>query len=270
MTSNLILSAGGRRYGRTPPAPMPWQRQLKRAMPANYPLYGDLANFDGPPKDQGEEGSCTGHAFAESGEWIVRRWMPTLGPLVFSPQYPYALALMAQGDFPNDDGSDGVTLANVVIQNGFCPLDAFPYVPGQITQPTAAQLAAGAANRFVGAYHSVADGETAVSILADPVPWVIQVGFTVYSSFESGEVATTGVYNPQPGEQVLGGHEVKASGWDIGATPTLRPVGCPPAVKIQNSWGSGWGLKGYFWMPLTVLDASDTDIKIIHLGSPWK
>ena len=83
-------------------------------------------------------------------------------------------------------------------------------------------------------------------------------------------MATTGVYNPQPGEQVLGGHEVKASGWDIGATPTLRPVGCPPAVKIQNSWGSGWGLKGYFWMPLTVLDASDTDIKIIHLGSPWK
>jgi len=69
MNSNLILSAGGRRYGRTPPAPMPCNATQARDA-GGLPLYGDLANFDGPPKDQGEEGSCTGHAFAESGSGL--------------------------------------------------------------------------------------------------------------------------------------------------------------------------------------------------------
>src|SRR5271170_3870095 len=110
MDSNLIISAGsGRRYGRQIPPPMPAARMLARAFPTSYPLYGDLSPFDGPIKDQGQEGSCTGHAFSEYAEWVVRKYFPGNGPLIFSPQFLYALALMADGNFPNDDGSDGET-----------------------------------------------------------------------------------------------------------------------------------------------------------------
>ena len=77
------------------------------------------------------------------------------------------------------------------------------------------------------------------------------------------------MYKPQPGESVLGGHEVLMVGYDVGASPTIRPKNCPPAALIQNSWGEDWGLKGFFWMALSVLDDPQTDLKIIHSGHPW-
>ena len=244
---------------------------LKRALPTGFPMALDLRAFCGEIKNQGAEGSCTGHTFSETDEWINRRYLkrqPTL-----SAQYCYAQALLAQGNFPTDNGSDGLTLCNVLISKGCCELSAYPYIAGDILQPTPEQDA-NAKEYMLGAYHGVSDSMTAISCLGDPVPWPVEIGFTVYASFESNEVAQTGVMPiPATDEQVLGGHEVAGcGGYDIGDVPTLRPAGCPPAMLIQNSWGLGWGWNGsgFFWMPLPILDRPDTDIKIIHAGSPWK
>jgi len=38
---------------------------------------------------------------------------------------------------------------------------------------------------------------------------------------------------------------------------------------MQNSWGDGWGERGYFRMPLGVISAPDTDLWIVHTGGPW-
>lgn len=272
MNSNLIISPGGRRYGRRKPLALPPHRMLTRTAPPPVTVV-DLRKFDGPIKDQGQEGSCTGHAFSEAGETIYRiypEWLPkgvTIPP-IFSPQHFYEHELLLDGDFPNDNGSTGETACNVATSIGFCPLSLDPYVAGDIVQPTAEQDAAARAF-MMGAWHGLTGSVTALSVLSDPVPWPVEIGFTVYESLESDAVAMTGIYNPQPGESVLGGHEVKMSGFDIGTTPTLRPVGCPPAVLIQNSWGTDWALSGYFWMAISVLDATDTDLKIIHAGRPW-
>jgi C1A family cysteine protease len=86
-------------------------------------------------------------------------------------------------------------------------------------------------------------------------------------------VANTGIYNPNINtEQVIGGHEPLIVGYDIGTNPTLRPAGCPPAMLVQNSWGTGWGWNGsgFFWMVIPVIDEADTDLKVLHLGPPWK
>ena len=256
-----------RSYGRTVPAPLPAHRMLSRVSP-NLPLGVDTRANCGAVKDQGSLGSCTGHAFASAIEWICRAYLKKQP--VLSPLYLYAKELIADGNFPADDGSNGVTGSNVTIANGCCEDSLYPDASLKIQEPTAA-MDANAAEYRLGAYHGLTGSQVALSVLGDPTPWPVEIGFTVYDSFESDEVSQTGIYNPDSSsESVLGGHEVLMVGYDIAPDPALRPANCPPAALIQNSWGTGWGLSGFFWMALHVLDAPDTDLKIVHSGSPWK
>jgi len=77
-------------------------------------------------------------------------------------------------------------------------------------------------------------------------------GFEVYESFESYRAASTGIVPmPAANETYYGGHEVLAIGY-------LRDM--PNHVLCRNSWGTGWGLSGYFLMPWAYLmnpDLSD-------------
>ena len=68
--------------------------------------------------------------------------------------------------------------------------------------------------------------------------------WTVYASFESPEVAKTGIVPmPSTNEQVVGGHAVMAVGYDDSTREFI----------VRNSWGTTWGIKGYFMMPYAYL-----------------
>jgi C1A family cysteine protease len=78
-----------------------------------------------------------------------------------------------------------------------------------------------------------------VSSLAMGLPFAF--GFSVYSSFESSAVAKNGVV-PMPNlkkEQLLGGHAVCAYGYDVAKKWFI----------VENSWGTSWGDKGFFYIP---------------------
>jgi C1A family cysteine protease len=84
--------------------------------------------------------------------------------------------------------------------------------------------------------------------LADGYPFVF--GFSVYESFESAKVAKTSVLNlPASGEPGAGpggapaGHAVLCVGYDDKERRFI----------VRNSWGSKWGMKGYFTMPYAYL-----------------
>ena len=73
-------------------------------------------------------------------------------------------------------------------------------------------------------------------------------GFTVYESFESAAVAKSGhVPLPASGESVVGGHAVVGVGYDDAQQRFI----------VRNSWGAGWGLKGYFTLPYAYVTGTD-------------
>lgn len=221
------------------------------------PQRVDLREWGGPIKDQGEEGSCTGHAFSSAREWIARKYEKD-SP-VLSPQYLYVEELIVNGSFPEDDGAMPRTCCQVLTAKGCCEASLYPYVAGKLIAPTPDQTQ-NAGKYKTGAYHRIGTLPDFLSCLADPTPWPILVGFVVYASFITQQVADTGIMPiPKPGEQQQGGHEVLCLGYDFATQMAL----------IQNSWGEDWGQQGYFWMPFSTIASPETDLWIVHTGGPW-
>jgi C1A family cysteine protease len=72
----------------------------------------------------------------------------------------------------------------------------------------------------------------------------VAFGFTVYESFEDTWKEQGVMPVPEKGESVLGGHEVLIIGY---------VKSHPDYALVRNSWGTGWGLGGYFLFPWKVL-----------------
>ena len=86
----------------------------------------------------------------------------------------------------------------------------------------------------------------------------IAFGFRVPRSFLSDQMRQTGVMEaPDPDDLTNDGHEVLAVGY-------LKDQ--PHYALVRNSWGTGWGIGGYFLMPWTwLLDASLTsDLRTLY------
>lgn len=218
---------------------------------AALPTSVDLSTLAFMPSvyDQGQLGSCTANAIAGAIEFDQRKQKPAWD-FVPSRLFIYYNERVMEGSVSQDAGAeirDGIKSVN---QLGCCPENK--YWPYDITkfavQPPAAAYKDAVLHKSLS-YASVPQTAAGVkTVVASGFPVVF--GFTVYDSFESDQVAQTGVLNmPTANEQVVGGHAVSVVGYD---DTTQR-------VKCRNSWGTGWGINGtgYFTMPYQYLfDAS--------------
>lgn len=208
---------------------------------AVLPPVWDMTAAQPPVYDQGNEGSCVGNGC--SGRFDFQRKLQGLPFMTPSRQFVYYNARRIEGTTKSDSGAqirDGI---KALAKYGVCPETEWPYLSTNMTKKPTAKVYKDALKNIVVQYQSVAqDLNTMKACLAGNSPIVI--GFSVYESFESDEVAKTGIA-PLPGknEQLLGGHCVEIVGFSD-----------PKQVWIcRNSWGTSWGNKGYFTLPYSYL-----------------
>lgn len=126
---------------------------------------------------------------------------------------------------------------------GACRETTWPYVISQFDDRPSPGAYEEACRHLVSGYQRILRSLSQMKgCLAAGYPFVF--GFTVYDSFLSDAVASTGhVPMPGPAETIDGGHAVVAVGYDDATHRFL----------VRNSWGTAWGLKGYCTMPYTYL-----------------
>jgi C1A family cysteine protease len=212
-----------------PPGPLPAQVDLRPQCP---PVY-----------DQGQLGSCTGNAIAGAVQFD-RRKLNESPDFVPSRLFIYYNERVIEHDVGQDNGAqirDGIkSIAKV----GVCPeVPDWPYDISQFAvKPPAKAYQDAQEHKAVGYARVPQTLDQLKGCLASGYPVVF--GFTVYESFESDEVAKTGVVPmPQPNENTVGGHAVLAVGYDDSQGRFI----------VRNSWGDGWGMAGYFTMPYEYL-----------------
>ncbi len=206
------------------------------ALPASV----DLRLKCPPIENQGDLGSCTANALVGALEFLELKDGKTLVDL--SRLFVYYDERAVEHTVNSDSGAqirDGIkTLSN----QGVCPEKEWPYNIAKFTAKPTAKCYADAAQHKITSYHRILTLDDMRGCLAEGFPFVF--GFTVYESFESQQVAQTGILNmPTQGEKTVGGHAVVAVGYDD----------AQQRFVIRNSWGADWGQQGYFTMPYDYL-----------------
>ncbi len=190
-----------------------------------------------PVYNQGQLGSCTGNAIAAAFQFeLIKQKAPNFLP---SRLFIYYNERVLENTVNSDSGAqirDGI---KSVATKGVCPETMWPYIVSEFTQKPHFQCYQDALKHLVTSYHRVSQSLSDLkSCLAEGYPFVF--GFTVYESFESEQVASTGVV-PMPAshEKTLGGHAVLCVGYDDASKRFI----------VRNSWGANWGQGGYFTIP---------------------
>lgn len=220
-----------------------------------FPTVLDLADNNSmwpPVLDQGQLGSCTDNSVSTCLSLVEAK--ETGKQLQLSRLFMYLNARAPRNQY-TDSGSSVGACARGVRNFGAPPESMWPYdiskfatIPPPIVWQTALQ------RKLTQSYFTL----SLVSILHSlSKGFPVSFSFVMFESFGTMN-DTQGWLCPMPtaGEALVGGHTVTIRGFDLTARMFL----------IQNSWGTGWGLKskpGCFWMPFDyVLSES--------LASSWR
>lgn len=207
--------------------------------------------------DQGSLGSCTGNATAYA---LALDEFKQHNKMIFLPSrlFIYYNARMIEGTVDQDAGAQIKDVIKGINKYGACDEHHWVYDPTKFAEKPSNEIYSEAklfkpvkyaSLNFSGDKTQAAKIEHIKRTLQCGYPIVF--GFTVYESFESDEVAQTGMMPiPKPDEQVMGGHAVCCMGYSDSKK----------CVMVKNSWGASWGLDGYFYMPYEVItDPNMTD-----------
>jgi C1A family cysteine protease len=233
-------------------APLLKKAGVLEADRSGLPKKADLRQWCSQVEDQGDLGSCTAQAGAGMVEYFQRK---AFGKhLDASRLFLYKVTrnlLQQTGDY----GAFLRTTMGALTLFGVPPEEYWPYDVARFDEEPPAFCYAFAQN-----YQSIKylrldpPGSDARDVLAQiktnlASGMPAMFGFTCYSSID--QAADGKIPYPEPKEAVVGGHAVVAVGYDDDQK-IKNPFGkkaTTGALLIRNSWGDGWGEKGYGWLP---------------------
>jgi hypothetical protein len=209
------------------------------ALPASVDLRPEFAFL--PPTDQGTLNACTAHPISAVVAYMLKKQHPKVPPL--SPLFIYYNERVIENDVTKNAPVEMRSGLKAVSQQGACTLDVWPYDPTQYAvQPAPAAFADGK-HRLIVTYEAVdQDTDHLKSCLAEGYPFLF--GFSVFPSFRGSTLKATGhMQMPASFDSPMGGHAVAGVGYDDANQWFI----------CRNSFGTDWGLSGYFTIPYTFL-----------------
>lgn len=224
--------------------------KLTVAAPAALPPVVDLRLLCPPIYNQGDLGSCTGNAWCRMIEFLEladlragasgapEDFAATYTPL--SRLFLYYCERFLEGTVNSDAGAQLRDGMNALRKFGICEEALWPYSDAHALQAPAQPCYDSALKHTITNGFRLNDGDLVgmKACLASGFPFV--GGLTLYESFMGDyEAASGAIPMPQAQEGVVGRHAVCCVGYDDERQ----------ALIFANSWGEGWGDKGYFYLP---------------------
>ncbi len=246
-TSKVV--SGGKylgHYGWMPDVPDHRDLVYAAARITTLPPSVDLRSGCPPVYDQGQLGSCTANAIAAAIQFEqIRQKEPK--PFAPSRLFIYYNERVMEHTVGQDAGAqirDGMKSVNHI---GACPETDWPYVITKFAQKPPTRAFKDARLGKALSYQRVVQTlDQMKGCLASGLPIVL--GISVYESFESQQVARSGIVPMPPiSEKLLGGHAILAVGYND----------AEQRFVMRNSWGTSWGMQGYFTIPYAYLTDSN-------------
>lgn len=215
---------------------------------AELPSSGDLTQYTNAPGDQGQVGSCVTWATGYTGYGVLMNEQGISGGPM-APMFIYSQ--IAKG---NDQGTWASVALPMEQQQGIDTKS--DYWQGDFdytTQPDQNERANAANYKLSGYTQLSTSGDAAKSDIENAISQgePVAIGFTVHQSFMNLDASTASDYSYLPGDSnsdpVVGGHEVTIVAYN------------EQGVKIENSWGSGWGADGFVTVPWSFFNTGDVD-----------
>lgn len=218
--------------------------RLDLEAPSALPPSVDLRPNCPPVYVQGDTQSCTANALAAAFKFLEIKTKSTK----FEPSrmFIYYNERNLEQDTDRDAGAflrDGI---KCIAASGICDETLWPYAQPYSSKPSPACYEQALTYKAVNYYRmdNTNIGELK-SCLAAGFPFVF--GFSIYPSFRDTADSNGGIVPlPEAGEPISGGHAVMAVGYDDASSRFI----------VQNSWGTGVGDHGFYYMPYNYLTSN--------------
>ena len=250
--------------------------------PAKLPTKVDLRAKCSPIVDQGQLGSCTANAGSGLVDFCENK--QGYGFLVGSRLLLYynTRVKIEKNPAKQDTGCTIRGTLKSLGTYGICKEPTWPYIISKFgTAPN--KTAVGEAANYRALTYALVDqpGMSGTAVLTaikqqlvNGIP--MEFGFDVFDSYS--QASRTGAFPyPSKNENRVGGHAILCVGFDDSKviTNTIDKTSTKGAFLIRNSWGTGWGEKGYGWLPYDYVTKNFQGTRLatdfwVLLSEAWK